>query len=589
MYWAKEIALEIIEKWPNKEVYTLASGISPSGFIHIGNFREIATPYLVALELKKLGKKVRYILSWDEFDRFRKTPGNIDQTFNKYIGCPYVDIPSPFNENESYAKTFEDIFTNELNKMGITDIEFIFQAKEYRSSRYLKDIKYCMEKRKEIFDIIASFKTQNFSENDRNSYYPISLYCSKCKKDLTKILFYDDFTGDLEYMCECGNKETVNINSYTNLKLVWKVDWPMRWKQESVDFECGGRDHSTEGGSFQVASKIAKEIFGIDAPHYAMYDFIGIKGGEMKMSSSKGNTITLTDLLRVYDKNIIMWFYAKCKSSQAFDIAFDNDVIRYYQEFDRWVKNYFQGNIDEKNKAAIENTQVTNEYQNYPNFSYLATFLPMVSYDKKIISSLLEKDIKKHKELLKNKEIYRKELGVDDKFTLVSVGRPIKLKGFDVLLNSYIKTSLTDKINLYIVGGKPQDEIQKIVNDNKLSNVHFIGLLNSEELNKYYAMADAFILCTKTDVWGLVIEEAMSFGLPVITSDNCGAGVHFNMLGDNVMICGIEDEDAYSKCITKLYKDDKLCKKLGKKSLDVVKEYIIENSAKDIIKALNEI
>ena len=78
MNWAKEVAMRIIEERPNEEVYTVASGVSPSGFVHIGNFREIATPYLVAKELRKLGKKVRYILSFDEFDRFRKVPGNID-------------------------------------------------------------------------------------------------------------------------------------------------------------------------------------------------------------------------------------------------------------------------------------------------------------------------------------------------------------------------------------------------------------------------------------------------------------------------------------------------------------------------------
>ena len=66
MNWAKEVAMRIIEERPNEEVYTVASGVSPSGFVHIGNFREIATPYLVAKELRKLGKKVRYILSFDE-------------------------------------------------------------------------------------------------------------------------------------------------------------------------------------------------------------------------------------------------------------------------------------------------------------------------------------------------------------------------------------------------------------------------------------------------------------------------------------------------------------------------------------------
>ena len=128
MNWAKEVAKKIIEERPNEEVYTVASGVSPSGFVHIGNFREIATPYLVAKELRKLGKKVRYILSFDEFDRFRKVPGNIDSSYEKYIGMPYTEIPSPFTENESYASYMENRFLNELKAMDV-DVEWIIEIK----------------------------------------------------------------------------------------------------------------------------------------------------------------------------------------------------------------------------------------------------------------------------------------------------------------------------------------------------------------------------------------------------------------------------------------------------------------------------
>ena len=153
MNWAKEVALKIIEERPNEEVYTVASGVSPSGFVHIGNFREIATPYLVAKELKNLGKKVRYILSFDEFDRFRKVPGNIDPSYEKYIGMPYTEIPSPFTENESYAAYMEKRFLGELKAMDV-EVECIYQAKEYQSGRYNKYIKIAMDNRNKIFNII---------------------------------------------------------------------------------------------------------------------------------------------------------------------------------------------------------------------------------------------------------------------------------------------------------------------------------------------------------------------------------------------------------------------------------------------------
>ncbi len=391
MNWAKEVALRIIEERPNEEVYTVASGVSPSGFVHIGNFREIATPYLVAKELKKLGKKVRYILSFDEFDRFRKVPGNIDQSYEKYIGMPYVDIPSPFTENESYALFMENRFLNELKAMDV-EVECIYQAKEYRSGRYNEYIKIAMDNKDKIFSIIDDFRTQESTEEERNNYYPISIYCPKCKKDTTKITSYNSETGEVSYTCACSHQDTININSANNIKLQWKVDWPMRWMVERVTFETGGIDHSASNGSKAVSERVAREIYNYEPPVYIPYNFIGIKGGGAKMSSSTGNVLTITDLLTVYDKHMIWWFYARFDNMHAFDIALDNDVIRYYSEFDRWVKLYFSGNIDEKNKNILDLTNVDENYLKYPNFSYLATFLPIVNFDINLLKELLSKE-----------------------------------------------------------------------------------------------------------------------------------------------------------------------------------------------------
>ena len=65
MHWSDEIAKQIIERKPDKEVYTCAAGYSPSGSGHIGNFRDIATSLFVAKALERQGKKARLLLSWD--------------------------------------------------------------------------------------------------------------------------------------------------------------------------------------------------------------------------------------------------------------------------------------------------------------------------------------------------------------------------------------------------------------------------------------------------------------------------------------------------------------------------------------------
>lgn len=392
--WALDIAERIIRERPNEEVYTVAAGVSPSGFVHIGNFREIITPCMVARALRKLGKKVRFILSVDNFDRFRKVPAGVPESYVKYIGMSYSDMPSPFSEGESYAEYFENRFLNELRAVGIdvgTEMEVIFQEHEYRSGRYNDKIKLALKKRKEIFDIIDSFRTQDAEEGERDAYYPIKVFCSVCRKE-SKVVDYNEKDNTVTYECECGHRETVNIDACHDIKLQWKVDWPMRWQAENVTFESGGADHSASGGSKDVATRVSREIFGYEPPVYEPYSFIGIKGGGAKMSSSAGNVLTLTEMLKVYDKHQILWFYAKYKPLQNFALALDNDVIRYYSEYDRWVKMYFEGRIDEGNKQILDFTNVTKDYLNYPNFSYLATFLPIVNFNEDMLASLMQKE-----------------------------------------------------------------------------------------------------------------------------------------------------------------------------------------------------
>ncbi|PDZ03954.1 lysine--tRNA ligase [Bacillus cereus] len=156
MHWAYEVAHELIRKNPNKETFVCASGISPSGSVHIGNFREIITTYFVVRALQDLGKKTRFIFSWDDYDRFRKVPKNIDPSFAKYIGMPYCDIPDPYGCHNSYAEHFEKEFEKSLQVFGI-EVEFIYQHTEYRSGRYNKNILEALYRRKEIYDIFNEF------------------------------------------------------------------------------------------------------------------------------------------------------------------------------------------------------------------------------------------------------------------------------------------------------------------------------------------------------------------------------------------------------------------------------------------------
>lgn len=72
-------------------VVVVASGLSPSGPIHLGNLREVMTPHLVADEIRRRGYTVRHLISWDDYDRYRKVPNGvpgIDASWAEHIGKP---------------------------------------------------------------------------------------------------------------------------------------------------------------------------------------------------------------------------------------------------------------------------------------------------------------------------------------------------------------------------------------------------------------------------------------------------------------------------------------------------------------------
>lgn len=347
MHWAEELAKRIIEKNPNKEEYVCAAGISPSGSIHIGNFRDVATSYFVYKALIKLGKKARLLFSWDEFDRLRKVPVNVskvDSSIESCIGKPYVDIKNPFVDSpyETYALHFEKEFEESMKKFDIP-LDFRHQAEMYRSGKYTEYVLHSLKHRKEIFDILDRHRTQDAAPGERDGFFPVSIYCPNCGKDSTRIVSFDEGNMTCEIECSCGCHETFDFKTNHNCKLSWKVDWPMRWMYEKVDFEPGGKDHASINGSYDTSKEISKEIFGYEPPIFQGYEFIGIRGTTGKMSGSSGLNLTPETLLKLYEPEVLLWLYSKTEPQKAFDFCFDEGILRQYFEFDKMYNEVLNG------------------------------------------------------------------------------------------------------------------------------------------------------------------------------------------------------------------------------------------------------
>ncbi len=341
-HWADNYAARItgernLERTGRKQ-YTCASGITPSGTIHIGNFREIITVELVARALQDQGEPVRFIYSWDDYDVFRKVPKNVPdpEGFAEHLRLPITKVPDPWGETESYARAHERRIEKVLPKLGIRP-EYLYQAERYQRGDYAEGIRRALEHRDEIRGVLNEHRTSPLPEE----WWPVSVFSRFNGRDNTTVLDWDG-EWNLTYRCEdTGNTETVDIRTAGCVKLPWRVDWPMRWAYERVDFEPAGKEHHSAGGSYDTAKDIAAKVYDYSAPVSFKYDFLSIKGMGGKISSSSGDVVAIDDVLQVYQPEIVRYLFAGTRPNAEFAISFDLDAIKIYEDYDRCERIYF--------------------------------------------------------------------------------------------------------------------------------------------------------------------------------------------------------------------------------------------------------
>ena len=191
-------------------------------------------------------------------------------------------------------------------------------------------------------------------------------------------------------------------------------------------------------------------------------------------------------------------------------------------------------------------------------------------------SSLYEKDILEEVPSAEKKEAYRMMLGIEEKHMILAIGQFIHRKGFDVLMHA--AKQLDTDVGIYIVGGETTDEYRKLREELGLLNVHFLSFQKKERLALLYKAADLFVLPTREDIWGLVINEALAYGLPTITTDRCVAGLDLIEDGVNGYVVPVGDADALAEKINVVLAADR--QKMGAASLEKIRPYTLENMAR---------
>lgn len=182
-------------------------------------------------------------------------------------------------------------------------------------------------------------------------------------------------------------------------------------------------------------------------------------------------------------------------------------------------------------------------------------------------TSLNEEDILEKPVSQEDKQKLKKKLGLDENsIYVISVGQFIFRKGFDLLINAWKQIDAQDKEYklLIIGGGELRSDLETQIQRDKLDqSIVLIDFMKKIDLIEYYKASDVFCILTREDVWGLVINEAMALGLPVVTTKQCVAGNELILNGENGFIVDCEDITGASESLLRLLTDENLRKRMS--------------------------
>jgi len=346
MHWADVLAERLLEKGKK---HVLATGITPSGPIHIGNMREILTTDAVYRCLIERGGEADFIYIADDFDPLRKVYPYLPEYYKEHVGKPISDIPCPCNEHKSYADHYLSSFLSSLQEIGVKPR--VYRASEmYKKGDYSNAIQTALENTEKIREIIEGISNRRLPRE----WLPFNIRCERCGRlTYTKPVLYE--YPSVEYKCSCGYEGEADIREGGTGKLPWRIDWPARWKMLNITFEPCGKDLATTGGAKDTGIKIVKEIFEYPPPEIVVYEFILLKG-KGAMHSSKGTAITAEEMLHMTPPEVLRFLIMKNQPNKH--ILFDSGmgILNLIDEYDREERAYFGKEIETRGMKDIRKT-----------------------------------------------------------------------------------------------------------------------------------------------------------------------------------------------------------------------------------------
>lgn len=192
------------------------------------------------------------------------------------------------------------------------------------------------------------------------------------------------------------------------------------------------------------------------------------------------------------------------------------------------------------------------------------------------------------RELGPQRDAIRRELGVDGRQVILFVGRLLAKKGLSVLIEAFGRLRKDNPRAFLLVAGDgvERDNLEAQARALGTDDVRFVGFKGSDELGRIYAAADVFALASLAEPWGVVVNEAMAAGLPVVLSDQVGASADLVCEGENGYVVPAGDSDALADRLSLVLESDARRKAMGARSREIISSWTHEASAESFRRAV---
>ncbi len=382
-HWVDLLVEEIID-WSQKnnvnEIH-VDDMKTPSGRVHTGSLRGVLLHDIVAKAIKNFGKKpVVSTYVFNDLDPMDGLPSYLDrELYERYMGFPLYKIPAPkldesgvdisrlseeekekFKSARNFAEFYAYDFIDAFRKLGSSQ-QIIWSHQLYESGEMNEYIKVALDstnKIKKIYQEIANYQLPD-------NWFPFQVICPKCGKIGTTLV--TDWDGEqVTYECQqnkvewakgCGHEGKISPFNGAG-KLLWKVDWPAHWANMGVNVEGAGKDHTSAGGSRDMANVLIKQVFNKLIPFDIPYEWILVRGS--KMSSSKGVGTSAREFVELFPAEVGRFLFVNRHYNSVIDFDPTTDSIPdLFDQYDQGARIFWkQENGDERMGRSFELSQL---------------------------------------------------------------------------------------------------------------------------------------------------------------------------------------------------------------------------------------